>query len=243
MSSHDTGLTVDELARESGVSVRNIRYYQELGLIAAPERRGRQAYYDDTHLARLQRVSALREEGLSLEAIARLLSTADRDQLRFMQTLLDGATSEAPVRARADELGAVLGDVDQAAIARALQTSFFRELPDGEIEVRSPALLRIGSELAQLSIPLADAVELLATVEEHLGTIAESYIRLFLDRVWHPATEDAEEVPWAELEQTLVRLRGLAGESVAVAFALLMRDHTERARLREMRGGELDAVA
>ena len=243
MSSHDTGLTVDELARDSGVSVRNIRYYQELGLIAPPERRGRQAYYDETHLGRLRRVSALREEGLSLEAIARLLSSADKDQLRFMQTLLDGATSEAPVRARPEDLGAVLGDVGDAVTARALQTAFFRGLPDGEIEVRSPALLRIGSELAQLSIPLADAVELLATVEEHLGAIAESYIRLFLDRVWHPAMQDAEEVQWAELEQTLVRLRGLAGESVGVAFALLMRDHTERARLREMQGDGLGVGA
>jgi len=238
MPSHD--LLIDELARESGVSVRNIRYYQELGLVPSPERRGRVAHYGDIHLARLRRVSALREEGLSLEAIARLLSSADRDQLRFMQTLLDDATSEAPISARRDELGATLaGAVDEAVTARALQTSFFSELPDGEIEVRSPALLRIGSELTQLAVPLGDAVELLATVEEHLGAIAESYIRLFLDRVWHPATRDAQEVPWAELEQTLVRLRGLAGESVAVAFALLMRDATERARLPEMQSGEL----
>lgn len=244
MSSHDADLTIDELAQESGVSVRNVRYYQELGLVDPPERRGRVAYYDDTHLARLRRVSALREEGLSLEAIARLLSSADKDQLRFMQTLLDGATNEAPTRATRDELAAALaGGVEEAVTARALQTSFFRELPDGEIEVRSPALLRIGTQLTELAIPLEDAVELLATVEEHLGAIAESYIRLFLDRVWHPATRDTEEVPWAELEQTLVRLRGLAGESVAVAFALLMRDATERARLREMHRGELELDA
>jgi DNA-binding transcriptional MerR regulator len=242
VSSHDVALTVDGLARESGVSVRNIRYYQELGLIHHPERRGRMAYYGAPHLTRLQRITALREEGLSLDAISRLLSSADSGQLRFMQTLLDDAANEAPTYLGVDQLGATLtGGLEPAVIARALDTSFFSELPDGEIEVRSPALLRIGSELAQLSIPLDDAVDLLASLEEHLGAIAENYVRLFLDRVWHPATRDTEEVRWAELEQTLVRLRALAGESVAVAFTLLMRESTERAREREMRGREVDA--
>ncbi|HEX5225200.1 MAG TPA: MerR family transcriptional regulator [Solirubrobacteraceae bacterium] len=245
MSSHD-GLTVEELAQQTGVSVRNIRYYQELGLIAAPQRRGRMAFYDATHAARLGRIAALREEGLSLEAIARVLSGTDGGHLRFMQTLLDDATNEEPVHAHFDDLQerwASAGEANSAA--RALDTSFFRALADGEVEVRSPALLRIGYELSDLEIPLADAVELLATLETHLGAIAESYIALFIERVWRPAVEGsaARDVRWDELEQTLVRLRGLAGESVAVAFAVLMRDATERARLREMASATLEQGA
>jgi DNA-binding transcriptional MerR regulator len=240
MSSHD-GLTVEELAQQTGVSVRNIRYYQELGLIGAPQRRGRVAVYDETHAARLQRIAALREEGLSLEAIARVLSGTDGGHLRFMQTLLDDATNEAPTRARFDDLRGRWGrSSEDGSAARALDTSFFRPLPDGEVEVRSPALLRIGYELGDLDVPLADAVELLATLETHLGAIAESYIALFMERVWRPAVQGGEDVRWDELEQTLVRLRGLAGESVAVAFAVLMRDATERARVREMQGDALD---
>jgi DNA-binding transcriptional MerR regulator len=247
MSSHD-GLTVEELAQQSGVSVRNIRYYQELGLIAAPQRRGRVAFYDTEHAARLRRIAALRDEGLSLDAIARVLSNSDGGHLRFMQTLLDDATNEAPVRARFDDLRERWASTGEAtSAAQALDTSFFRALPDGEVEVRSPALLRIGYELGDLDIPLADAVELLGTLETHLGAIAESYIALFMERVWRPAVERPthEDVAWDELEQTLVRLRGLAGESVGVAFAVLMRDATERARVREMQGDALepDAVA
>jgi DNA-binding transcriptional MerR regulator len=234
MSSHDE-MTVDELAREAGVSVRNIRYYQQLGLLDAPVRRGRLAYYDAEQLNRLRRICALREEGLSLEAIARLTSAADQDQLRFMQTLLDGATSEAPARMTLESLGASLGYSGQGAAAdRALDTVFFNRLGDGEIEVRSPALTRIGAQLAELDVPLGDAAELLSVLEEHLGAIADAYIRLFIERIWRPATTGGDDVPWAELEQTLVRLRGLAGESVAVAFALLMSDSTERAREEEM---------
>jgi len=239
MSSRD-GLTVEELAHQTGVSVRNIRYYQELGLIAAPERRGRVAFYGEDHAARLSRIAALREEGLSLDAIARVLSDSDGGHLRFMQTLLDDATNEAPVRARFDDLRAHWASTGEAtSAAQALDTSFFRPLPDGEVEVRSPALLRIGYELGDLDVPLADAVELLATLETHLGAIAESYIELFMERVWRPAVQGGDGVRWDELEQTLVRLRGLAGESVGVAFAVLMRDATERARVREMEDASL----
>jgi DNA-binding transcriptional MerR regulator len=238
MSSHE-GLTIDELASEAGVTVRNIRYYQELGLLDAPERRGRVAFYSAEQLARLRRICSLREEGLSLEAIARLTSSADRDQLRFMQTLLDDATSEAPARVRLADLAASFGYKEGGSGAEgALDTAFFERLEDGEVEVRSPALMRIGAQLAELDVPVGAAAQLLGVLEEHLGAIADAYIALFIEQIWRPATEEAREVPWAELEQTLVRLRGLAGESVAVSFSLLMRDSTERARVKEMTDGE-----
>jgi DNA-binding transcriptional MerR regulator len=233
MESQD-GLTVDQLSHAAGVSVRNIRYYQELGLIQAPERRGRQAFYDERQLGRLRRVCALREEGLSLEAIARLMEPSEGDRLRFMQTLLDDGADEQPSRV---PLAQLLGDwpgVRGRVAERALRSSFFKELPEGEVEVRSPALLRIGGELAELEIPIEDAVELLGRLDVNLGEIAESYIELFLARVWGPAVERGEEIPWAELEQTLVRLRRLAGESVGAAFAVLMRERTERARTRQL---------
>ena len=227
-------LTIEQVAAKTGVSVRNVRYYQELGLIGVPTRQGRTAFYDDRHVERLGRVTALRDEGLSLDGIARLMRPDDPGEHRFLQALLDSAASEAPARTSLDELRDRLPEaVDERVAARALQTAFFRALPDGEIEVRSPTLLRIAGELAELSIPLDDAVELLGTLEEHLSAIAQDYIRLFIDDIWRPALDGDRPVPWAALEQTLVRLRALAGESVAVAFALTMRDTTERARAEE----------
>ncbi|MFD1049500.1 MerR family transcriptional regulator, partial [Kibdelosporangium lantanae] len=43
---------IDDLARVSGVSVRNIRVYQDRGLLPSPGRSGRTAVYTDAHLSR-----------------------------------------------------------------------------------------------------------------------------------------------------------------------------------------------
>lgn len=72
-------LTVDELAEVTGVSVRNIRYYASLGLLPAPERRGRVAYYGPEHRARLDLTVALQDHGFTLQAIERYLARLPAD--------------------------------------------------------------------------------------------------------------------------------------------------------------------
>lgn len=72
-------LTVEELAETTGVSVRNIRYYASLGLLPAPERRGRMAYYGPEHRARLDLTVALQEHGFTLQAIERYLARLPQD--------------------------------------------------------------------------------------------------------------------------------------------------------------------
>ena len=49
-------MTLDELTRRVGVSVRNVRFYTTRGLVPAPIRRGRSGYYTSDHLARLELV-------------------------------------------------------------------------------------------------------------------------------------------------------------------------------------------
>ena len=64
-------MTVDELARAAGMTVRNVRAHQSRGLLQAPEVRGRTGYYGPDHLARLEFVKELQAEGFNLEAIKR----------------------------------------------------------------------------------------------------------------------------------------------------------------------------
>src|SRR5437764_215117 len=52
-------LTVDELARNAGITTRNVRAYQERGLLPPPTRVGRVGYYDERHLARLSIIGEL----------------------------------------------------------------------------------------------------------------------------------------------------------------------------------------
>jgi DNA-binding transcriptional MerR regulator len=66
-------LTIDELAREAGTTVRNVRVYQDRGLLAPPERRGRIGLYGPDHLRRLRLVLRMLERGYPLAAIRELV--------------------------------------------------------------------------------------------------------------------------------------------------------------------------
>src|ERR1700759_2968281 len=74
-SSYD--LTVEQLAAEVGMSVRNIRNHPTRGLLPPPEVRARVGYYNSEHVARLRLILDLQADGFNLAAIERLLSGSD----------------------------------------------------------------------------------------------------------------------------------------------------------------------
>src|SRR5438477_9887942 len=67
------GLSIDELAREAGSSVRNVRLYQERGLLPKPRREGRRAVYGRVHVERLKLILELLERGYPIAAIKELI--------------------------------------------------------------------------------------------------------------------------------------------------------------------------
>ncbi|MDN5758482.1 MAG: MerR family transcriptional regulator [Tomitella sp.] len=85
---------IDDLAQEAGVSVRNVRVYQERGLLPPPRREGRAAWYGEGHLARLRLISRMLERGYTFATIDELL-TAAQEGLR-VQELIDPLPSAAP---------------------------------------------------------------------------------------------------------------------------------------------------
>ena len=67
-------MRIGELAQRAGVTPRTIRYYESLGLLEPSEREGSGfRYYTEAELARLQKINALKELGLSLEEITTVL--------------------------------------------------------------------------------------------------------------------------------------------------------------------------
>src|SRR4051794_32146697 len=72
---------IGEFARLLGVSVRTLRYYEDVGLFRA--RRGAAndyRLYDATHLQRLRRILALRDLGFSIERIKQAMDAEDDAQ-------------------------------------------------------------------------------------------------------------------------------------------------------------------
>ncbi|MDA8238272.1 MAG: MerR family transcriptional regulator [Chloroflexi bacterium] len=82
---------IQEVAAETGLTPRSIRYYEEIGLLR-PAARSQGAYrlYDASDLERLAFIRELRDDaGFSLAEIARLLEDEDariRDRERFQVT-------------------------------------------------------------------------------------------------------------------------------------------------------------
>lgn len=70
-------LTVGEVARLSGVTVRTLHHYDEIGLLVPSGRTGNgYRAYDDSDIERLQAILAHRELGLSLDEISEALEGA-----------------------------------------------------------------------------------------------------------------------------------------------------------------------
>ncbi|HIP24252.1 MAG TPA: MerR family transcriptional regulator [Rhodobacteraceae bacterium] len=68
-------MSIGEISRKTGVKVPTIRYYEQMGLISAPERsEGNQRRYFSKELDRLAFIKHGRELGLKLEDIRELLA-------------------------------------------------------------------------------------------------------------------------------------------------------------------------
>jgi MerR family transcriptional regulator, thiopeptide resistance regulator len=88
--------SIGELARASGLTVRTLHHYDEIGLVRAGERTASgHRRYTEVDLRRLYRVRALRGLGLSLEEIATVLA----DDLTTLRELLTAQLRELDAHA------------------------------------------------------------------------------------------------------------------------------------------------
>ena len=100
-------ITVGELSRLSGVTVRTLHHYDEIGLLR-PSGRTASGYrlYADDDVLRLQQILILRELGMPLDDIAGALDTENRAELLHQH--------RAALVAKRGQLDAMLAAVDRA---------------------------------------------------------------------------------------------------------------------------------
>lgn len=234
-------LTIDELARETGMTVRNIRAHQSRGLLPPPEVRARTGYYAQEHAARLRLIQDLQAEGFNLKAIERLIVAADgtsEQVLEFGRAVLTAFADEEPELTTAEELATRLGSADDRAIRKAVRLELIRPLGDGRYEVPSPTLLRAGEELAAMGVPAMHVLAVAEQVQRHTRAIADSFVRLFVEDVAGGVIDPAQRTPqeWDQLSEALARLRPLASEAVRAAFQQTMTAAIERQLQKTLKG-------
>ena len=100
---------VSEVAQATGISVRALHYYDQIGLLAPKARTGAgYRLYDDDDLLRLQQILIGREQGLALEEIRRSLDDPRFDR---KQALLD---QKRELQKRAQQTTAMIRAIDAA---------------------------------------------------------------------------------------------------------------------------------
>lgn len=108
------GIPIGEAARQSGVKVPTIRYYEQIGLLTTPARsQGNRRHYTAADLRRLAFVRHARELGFDIEAIRTLLTLQDNPSQPC-------AAADAIARARLAEVEQRL--ISLAALKTELET-------------------------------------------------------------------------------------------------------------------------
>jgi DNA-binding transcriptional MerR regulator len=230
----ESPLTIDELARRTGMTVRNLRAHQSRGLLPAPEVRGRTGYYGPEHIARIELIKELQADGFNLEAIRRLIENAGgstSEVLRFTRAARETFEEEPPQIVTVEELAERWGEGGGAQLLqRAIGLGLLRPLGDGRLEERSPRLARAGAQLARLGVPVERSLDTLEALRRHADGVAHAYVALFFDEVWRPFDEAGRPPErWPAVMEALERLRPLATESLLAMFGLVMTDAVDEA--------------
>jgi DNA-binding transcriptional MerR regulator len=218
-------LTIEELAAQTGMSVRNIRSHQARGLLAPPEVRMRVGYYGPEHVLQLRLIRDLQDQGFNLNGIKRLLEetpeTAER-LLHVRQSVRARREKEPTETLTAVELGERFR-LDPTEGRRLLEVAvkmgILIPLGGDKYEAPNPSLLAVADGAVLSGIPLRAALEVIADVQRQCDAASRSFVRLFIKEVWRPFVRDhmpAER--WPEIEDAIDRLRPTATEALTTIF-------------------------
>ncbi|HEX7867421.1 MAG TPA: MerR family transcriptional regulator [Variovorax sp.] len=221
-------LSIEELAAYTGVTVRNIRAYTTAGLLPPPRLRGRLGLYGDEHAQRLALIRELRDQGFGIDAIRRIFGRAPASAWRDLVAVARSVSGslfaeEQPVVVSADTLAAKWkGQMTPALLARATKAGLMRELPDGQVQMLSPALGQIAEQLAALGLPLEEVIGMQETMARTLRIVARHWLRTLADSLLSGDAIDAQRTA-----QLLEQARGLATGAVQAAFPVILQQELD----------------
>jgi DNA-binding transcriptional MerR regulator len=211
-------LTIDELAGQVDMTVRNIRAHQARGLLPPPRIQGRVGYYGPAHQRRLEQIRSMQEEGLNLAAIAKVLNDG---QLTAITTELFTGAEPASFDPQVllDRLRVQPGD---GFAERALELGLI-EIDGDRIRMEMPGLLPVAEEFLAMGVPLDAQLEALARVQEATRTVAAAYLQLADDHlITQIAVASGGDLD--AIRSSIARLRDLARVALIASFNRAMSD-------------------
>lgn len=214
------GLT--ELAARSGVPARTIRFYQSVDVLPRPDRRGRDAFYNEQHLERLRLIAELQDRGLTLNAIRHLLGKRASpgmsvgDWLGLDESLRGPWSEDRPRVVDDDELQHLLGSRLAGLRGRLERSGYLERQPEGWWLVRSPTLLDLALQLHDAGIDVEVTGRATDLLRRRLARAVDDLISLFVERT---GTGFAGQASGTELATALRTLRPIAREAAGIILA------------------------
>jgi DNA-binding transcriptional MerR regulator len=225
-------LTIEELAVETGMTVRNIRSHRARGLLPAPEVRDRVGYYGPRHLARLRMIQELQADGFNLRGIERLLNQnvgAAEEFLSFRREL-DEFDEEQPCTFTREELAARFGDDIDDDLKRAIGAGALVPVEEGRFEAPFPSLLDAAEGVVAAGVSLDHALTVFGKVRYRCRSISREFVELFLRDIWKPFEEDGyPDDRWPAVRGALDQLRPLSLQALAAVYRMTLSDEIEKA--------------
>ncbi|RNL60539.1 MerR family transcriptional regulator [Nocardioides marmoriginsengisoli] len=205
---------IDDLARASNVTVRNIRAYQERGLLHPPRREGRVAIFDDSHLSRLKIITSMLERGYTSGHITEMLTAWESgrdlaDVLGLESALVPPRLEDAPVTMTLAQVRELT--LDKESLQLYIDAGLI-EVKGAKALVRRPELLRSFAEMRGFGMPTTALIKLHSEVAMAVDDISRALVneavRQVGDRFLNVTDPSVAEV--GELVATLTRFRELA---------------------------------
>jgi DNA-binding transcriptional MerR regulator len=220
--------SVEELARAARTTVRNVRAYQDRGLIPPPERSGRVGVYNEAHLSRLRIIGQMLERGYTLTSIGELLEAWERGSdlagLFGLESAVSSPwTDETPKLYTLTELVKLFGgNFKLPWLVKAADLGIL--VPEGaRFRAPSPRMIQAGAELVKAGIPLDEMLDVVGQLRGNVEQAADQMVQLVEQHMFDrfgKGLPPAEEVP--RLGEIIWRLRPLVEMAVHAEVARAM---------------------
>ena len=217
---------IGELAREAGITVRTLRYYQERKLLPPPRRDGRIAWYSQDHLTRLRLIGQLLDRGHTLGGTAELLSAWEQgydlaELLGFERAMTAPWSDAATVRLTVADAAALLGDELTPEVLWAAARLGYVDV-DGDAVRVSKRLLETTAALVREGIPLPAILAAGRELQAGLVAMASLFVDLVVSHVVARPGGGSPPREVARLAETIRRLRPVARAVIDEEFARAM---------------------
>lgn len=225
---NDGEYTVDQLAHITNTTVRNIRAYQDKGVLPAPEKRGRLGVYKEHHVSRLQLINNLLDRGFSISNINELLEAWLKgrelgDVLGLEHAITHVFSSEKPRAYGATELVKMFGlkSLNKELIEEAVALKLLKR-KGIKFVAESPSLIEAGSELTQVGMPFEEMLELLRLLRGNVQRAADSLVEIAFKRFDTFGDELPSKEEAKELSELIWKLRPIAHTAIRAEAELAL---------------------